>query len=106
MTSTGVVRGRAATSESIVVPGSSTIGQGFDNYAVVTKEGQVLSGVISRQTADTLLLRDSGGAEIRLRRDAVDELTRTSISLMPERLDSALSPGEFRDLMAYLQSLK
>ena len=91
--------------ESILFP-SSTIAQGFDNYAVVTKEGQVVNGVISRQTADTLILRDSSGAEIRLRRDAVDELARTAISLMPERLAEALTPGELRDLMAYLQSLK
>jgi putative heme-binding domain-containing protein len=105
LTRIGAVRAGRDLLESIVFP-SSTIAQGFDSYAVVTREGQVVNGVISRQTADTLVLRDSSGAEIRLRRDAVEELARTPVSLMPDRLDEALTPAELRDLMAYLQSLK
>ena len=52
------------------------------------------------------MLRDSGGKEVRLRRDRVQELRRQTTSLMPEGQERLLTADEFRDLLAYLQSLK
>jgi putative heme-binding domain-containing protein len=65
-----------------------------------------VDGIIARQTADTLVLRDASGAEWLLHKDDIKELKRQSISLMPEGLDSALSADEFRDLLEFLQNLK
>jgi putative heme-binding domain-containing protein len=105
LTKVGAVRSGRDILEAVIVP-SSTIAQGFDNYQATTADGRVTGGVIARQTADVLVLRDSSGAERRLRRDQVQELRRLPTSLMPEGLERALTADEFRDLLAFLQSLK
>jgi putative membrane-bound dehydrogenase-like protein len=105
LTRVGAARSGRDLLESIVVP-SSTFAQGYESYLAATSEGRVLSGVIARQSADTLVLRDSSGAEVRLRKDEVAELRRLPASLMPEGLERMLSREEFRDLLAFLVRLK
>ena len=41
-----------------------------------------------------------------VRRDEIRALRRGDTSIMPEGLDRALTPEQFRDLLAFLQSLK
>ncbi len=105
LTKVGAIRAGHDILESILLP-SSTIAQGYETYQAATTAGRVLSGVIVRQNSDTLVLRDSSGAELRLRRDAIEELRRQPVSLMPERLEQALDREELRDLLAYLQGLR
>jgi hypothetical protein len=45
-------------------------------------------------------------AELQLRKDQIRELRRSAISIMPEGLERGLTREEFRDLLAFLQSLK
>jgi putative heme-binding domain-containing protein len=91
--------------ESIVLP-SSTFAQGYESYAVATKDGQVLTGVIARQTEAVLVLRDASGAEIQLQQQKIETIDRQETSIMPEALDRALDPGDLRDLLAFLMGLK
>jgi putative heme-binding domain-containing protein len=105
LTRIGAIRAGRDVLESILFP-SSTIAQGYENYIVTTKDGRSVSGVITRRTSDTVVLRDSSGAELRLRKDQVDAMNRSATSLMPEGLDKAMTRDEFRDLLAFLQSLK
>jgi putative heme-binding domain-containing protein len=105
LTKVGAVRGGGDILESVLLP-SSTTAQGFDNYVVATTDGRVLAGVIVRRTADALVLRDSGGAEVQVKSKQVRTLRRSTVSMMPEGLEQGLAPDEFRDLMAFLQSLK
>jgi putative membrane-bound dehydrogenase-like protein len=105
LTKIGAIRSGRDILESIVLP-SSTIAQGYENYLVVTKDGRIAGGVIARQTAQTLVLRDSSGAELRLRKDQIQEINRQPTSLMPEGLERTITAAEFRDLLAFLQSLK
>jgi len=105
LTKLGIIRAGGDILESIVLP-SSTLAQGFEPYLVATKEGKIVNGVISRQTADMLVLRDSSGAELRVPKTHIAEMSRTATSIMPEGLERAISRDEFRDLLAFLQSLK
>jgi putative heme-binding domain-containing protein len=105
LTRIGAIRAGRDIVESIVFP-SSTIAQEYEQYAVVTTDGRTISGIMAREAAETIVLRDSGGAETRLRRDQVEEMSRQTASIMPERLEQQLSPQEFRDLLAYLQNLR
>ena len=91
--------------ESILFP-SSTIAQGFEPFAVITTEGRTIIGTMARQTDDMLVLRDSSGAETRIRREQIDELSRQSTSMMPEGIERLLTHEELRDLLAYLQRLR
>lgn len=105
LTKVGAIRSGRDILEAIVLP-SSTIAQGFDLYSVETGDGRVVNGVIQRPTAETLLVRDSSGGEVRLRQDQVLEMRRLSTSLMPEGLERALSAEEMRDLLAFLRGLR
>lgn len=105
LTKIGAIRAGRDLVESILVP-SSTFAQGYEPYLVLTQDGNVVSGLIARQSADAVVLRDAGGAEVQLRRDRIQSMKRAEKSVMPEGLERALTPEEFRDLLAFLQGLK
>jgi putative heme-binding domain-containing protein len=105
LTKVGAVRSGRDLLESLVFP-SATIAQGFDPYVVTTSDGRTTTGVIARQTNDVLFLRDSSGAEVRFRKNQIEDLQRANTSLMPEGLERPLGKEEFRDLLAFLLSLK
>ncbi len=105
LTKVGAIRSGRDILESIILP-SSTIAQGYEPYYLATADGRVASGVIARQSADTLVLRDSSGAELRFRKDQIQEMKRQATSIMPEGLERALTNDELRDLLAFLKNLK
>ena len=105
LTTIGAVRSVRDLLESIVAP-SSTFAQGYENYVVLMSDGRVASGLIVRQSAETLLLQSASGQEQRFHEDHIEELTRQSTSIMPDGLDQKLTRAQLRDLLAYLKSLK
>ncbi|HEX7898974.1 MAG TPA: c-type cytochrome [Planctomycetota bacterium] len=105
LTKVGAIRAGRDLLESILVP-SSTFAQNYEPYAVATVDGDVLAGLIAKQTADSVTLRDASGKETRVRRDRIKDMKRAEKSVMPDNLEQAMTPQEFRDLLAFLQSLK
>lgn len=72
------------------------------NYTVETKDGRTVSGLIATENeASVTLKRADGGTETVLRRD-IATLTGSGQSLMPEGLESAVSPEAMADLIAFL----
>jgi putative heme-binding domain-containing protein len=102
LTRIGAIRSGHDLLESILWP-SSTFAQGYESYSVATVDGRVLGGLIARQNADVIVLRDSSGGETRLRRDEVEQVRRLETSLMPEGLGRVLTRDEFRDLLAFVR---
>ncbi|MBA3274034.1 MAG: HEAT repeat domain-containing protein, partial [Chthoniobacterales bacterium] len=94
LTKVGAIRSGRDILESIVFP-ASTVAQGYENYVLTLKGGQELAGIISEKTADSVMLRDSSGAERRLAAEQIVNMRRDRVSIMPEGLDSALTPEEF-----------
>lgn len=105
LTKIGAIRSRRDLLESIVLPGA-TFAQGYEPFVVTTKEGGALVGMLARQTADAIVVRDLTGAEQTVARQNVRSMERGLHSVMPAGLDRALTSEEFRDLMAYLESLR
>jgi len=101
----GKIRGPRDLLEAIVFP-SATFARGYQPYAVLTDDGAVVSGVISRETADAIVLFTAQRAEIRIERDRIEELAPDKLSIMPQGLDRLLSRQELGDLVAYLKSLE
>lgn len=91
--------------ESILYP-SASFARGYEAYNVLTEDGRVVSGVITRETAHDVVLRTSDLSEIRISRVGIDEMQPSRTSIMPQGLDARLTRDELRDLLAYLQSLK
>lgn len=74
----------------------------FLTWNVTTKTGETTVGIISRETAGSLFLKNAGG-EVEVKRSTIASQTNTGLSLMPEGFE-ALPPETLRDLIAYLQS--
>lgn len=105
LTKIGASRSGTDLLEAVVFP-SATFAREFRPYVIVTDSGKTFTGVISRQTTDSIHLRTADLAEIRIPRAAIEEMKDSNTSIMPKGLDSTLSADELRDLLAYLQQLK
>jgi putative heme-binding domain-containing protein len=89
--------------EAVAFP-SASFARGYRSYTILTEQGRVHTGVISRQSADTFYLRTAQLAEIRIPRSSIEEMRESKTSVMPKGLDNTLSQEELRDLIAFLRS--
>jgi putative heme-binding domain-containing protein len=72
----------------------------------VTSEGQVISGIIARETADAIHVVNTARLETRIARGEIESLSQSTTSIMPEGMDQQLTRQEFADLLAFLRSLR
>jgi putative heme-binding domain-containing protein len=87
-----------------VVDPSAAIREEFTNFAVVTKDGRTLTGLVEEQNPRTVTLRGVDGQTTLVNRDDIETLAAVPVSLMPDGLMSQLTEAEIRDLFAYLMS--
>jgi putative heme-binding domain-containing protein len=91
--------------EAIVFP-SASIARGFESHAILTSDGLSLTGLIVRETPESVFLRTSDQREVRLKRSDLEAARPSALSIMPAGLENAISRQELADLIAYLRSLK
>ncbi|PYV42877.1 MAG: dehydrogenase [Acidobacteria bacterium] len=104
LTSIGSIRSGHDLLEAIVFPSASFV-PGHEVYRVKTKKSsEILSGVIGEQDSDAITLISGPNAELRLPRDQIASMEPSTVSLMPEGLDTSLTQQEFTDLLAFLQA--
>jgi len=89
-----------------VLEPSATIAVGYGTTIVETKSGEEYEGVIKETTAEGLVLMGGDGKRIHIASAEIKEQRGSAISLMPEGLQSGMSPQEFTDLIEYLVTLK
>jgi putative heme-binding domain-containing protein len=89
--------------ESILKPDAKQK-EGYVSMRVLTKAGDVLSGVRVRENDRELVLRDAIRDEIVIPKDRI-EMHRESASIMPAGLADLLTDGEFLDLVRFLSEL-
>jgi putative heme-binding domain-containing protein len=91
--------------ESILDP-SAQITEGFHATTITTRSGRVFLGVVKSEsrTAITLLDADAKRITVPLRDVASRQVSK--VSLMPAGLADGMTPAEFTDLIAYLESLR
>jgi putative heme-binding domain-containing protein len=81
---------------------SRELASNFAAYTLVTRTGQVLSGLMASETAAAVTLRRAEGAQDVVPRAQIEELRATGKSLMPEGLESVLSEDNVVDLLEFL----
>jgi putative heme-binding domain-containing protein len=91
--------------EAILYP-SSSLARGFESFSVVTSDGKVQTGLILAETTDAIQLRTTDQKTVTIRREEIEELQPSNISIMPAGLDRTMSEDDLRDLIAYLTTLK
>ena len=96
---------RADLAQSILDP-SSSIMTGYATTILENRKGERFQGILRSRTDEVLVLGQVGGVDLRIARSEVVKEETGTVSLMPPGLHSQLSPAEFRDLVAYLESLR
>lgn len=76
----------------------------YFSYTVVTKQGRVLTGIISAQTAVSITLKQPEGKTETVLRDEIDEMRSNGISLMPVGVERTISVAEMADLIAFIKN--
>ena len=89
--------------ESLLYPGAK-IKEGYHSVILTTKDQQELSGMITRETATEILLRNAAGQEVAVAVKNVAKRTSAG-SLMPAGLIDGLLPEERLDLVNFLAQL-
>ena len=74
----------------------------FLSYTLVTRQGQVVTGLLAAETATSVTLRRAEGAQDVVLRSQIEELRSSGRSLMPEGLEQTLAEGDVADLLAFL----
>ncbi len=74
----------------------------FVNYTLVTRGGQILSGLVVSETATSVTLRRAEGAQDTVLRAQIEELRGTGKSVMPEGLEQNLTEENVADIIEFL----
>lgn len=85
---------------------SAGISHNYETFVATTDDGRVLTGLLVSRTDTEIVLKDAAGVAHALRAGAVEELTKSPVSLMPAGLEKTLTAQDLADLVAYLVSLQ
>ncbi len=83
---------------------SAAVEARYLNYVVLTSQGQVLSGLLSTETASSITLTGTDGKQQTILRKDIERLSATEKSFMPEGIDKNLSLQDIADLIRRLGS--
>lgn len=96
---------RADLVTSILEP-SETILFGFEQVMVETTRGEVFTGALRQERAESITLRGADGIPRTIAKAEIKTRQSVPVSLMPAGLTTNLTPRQFVDLVAYLESLR
>jgi putative membrane-bound dehydrogenase-like protein len=91
---------------SNILDPNMAINPNYFGVAVETKDGELLTGILTAETVEAITLLQAQGIRTSLRRDQIQRLESTGTSLMPEGLEAGMSPADLRDLVAFLQQAR
>ena len=98
-------RGLARLTEDVLNP-NRNVDIAFRLTTLTTNDGHTHVGLIKRTEGTQTILADPTGKESSIPTDSITTKTALTLSLMPASFADALSEAEFRDLQAYLLSLR
>jgi len=83
---------------------SSFIRREYLSVQVITVDGRILTGLVTKETPSAITLVNPQCEYTTIPRDDIDEMVPSQISQMPEDLLKPLKPQQLRDLFSYLES--
>jgi putative membrane-bound dehydrogenase-like protein len=76
----------------------------YSNYQVETTSGDLHNGILIAESPDSITLLQAQEIKTTIPRADITKLRSTGTSLMPESLESTLTPQQMRDLISFLQN--
>ena len=77
----------------------------YRGWNITLKSGDELTGLLSGETSNNIVLRLAGGTDHALLRSEIVSMEPMKLSLMPTGLESALKPQAMADLLRWLKAL-
>jgi putative heme-binding domain-containing protein len=87
-----------------VINPSAEIREGYESSSITTKNGRMLTGIVTERNDRVVVLRTAEGQQIIQPTEDIESIDITGVSLMPEGLLQGLSDQQVCDLFAYLRS--
>jgi putative heme-binding domain-containing protein len=96
--------GRASFEQllSNVFDPSLVIGPGYQSTMVVTKDGRCLTGLVTEDSPQRIILKLPGGGQQVIPRGDVEYAAASKLSMMPEGIENLMSRKELTDLFSFL----
>jgi putative heme-binding domain-containing protein len=97
-------RGRDGILTAILDPHKEVAPQ-YIAYTFTKKDGTLVPGIITQDDTSGVTLKMMGGAQVTLPRAEIQGSTSTGQSLMPEGLETSMTPQDLADLLTFIESL-
>ena len=91
--------------ESLLEP-SRQIVEGYRATVFVLNSGKSVTGIVKSESKTSISIIDADNKPRTITRADIDEAVVSPVSIMPAGLAKLMRPGEFTDLIAYLESLR
>ena len=86
-----------------VLDPNADIQPGYQAYNVLLESDEVLSGLLTGETANSITIKQANGATRTISRLEIEKLRNSNLSFMPEGMEAVLSQKDVADLIAFLQ---
>lgn len=96
---------REALFHSILFPNAG-ISHNYETYVALLESGNVVTGILTDETADSISLKDADAIVRTVDRSQIELLKRQDISLMPADLQKTMTADELVDVVEYLTTLR
>jgi putative heme-binding domain-containing protein len=87
-----------------IIQPSAELNPQFLTYVVETKAGQLRAGLVQRQNSKTVILSLLNDEDVVLPRSNIQDMRPQPWSLMPEGLETGLTPKAMADILEYILS--
>ncbi len=88
---------------NILMP-SENIEPGYEEYVVMTRDGQTLTDILAKDTPSSIVLRRAKAEEDTVSRADIQEMRSAGKSAMPDGLEKDITLAQMADLIAYVKS--
>jgi putative membrane-bound dehydrogenase-like protein len=95
---------RQQLAEAVLQP-NKTIAQGFATTSILTVDGRVVVGFVTKEQAEQVTLRDAQAKEHTIDKDEIEIRKTLKTSVMPEGLMDKYSVSDLAAIISYLESL-
>jgi putative heme-binding domain-containing protein len=97
-------KGREALLTAVLDPNKEVAAQ-YIVHTLTTKAGDIYTGMISEDTAQTVTLLLAGGLTQSIQRKEVQTTSSEGKSMMPEGLEAGLDVQSLADLLTFIETL-
>ncbi len=89
---------------AILMPNQS-IAQGFKTNIILDLDGRLVSGYVTEESADRVVLRDQEGKEFIFKKDDIDSRKESKLSSMPDNILEKNTLYDLASLISYLEHI-